>query len=368
MKTWDNKLLSPAQMACTLSYDNFMAEHHNSKIFGSREDTLARFLRTDEGFDDPILEQIVMLGDGYQEVLIEVSSDEFSPDKHENVDWLCQQATVDFKTAQVLCGLDIPSVTSMIARCANLSPKQSITDTPHHVENITSLVMRSPVWFQLWRNRVSAAPGDLHALLRRELSVGRLKDEGWTYSTLQDLFVQEYTSNGTPDTSIYCGKCQANINLSRMVEWEEYVDSTKNGSFHGCQDHMHLIRGTTVTIHDGKPQGLGIPHHIDSSRTFTQEHKFRACRNRRTPIRGQNKRYQDDLQFWNYGVSIYYSFREYRTRELYDIYAETGLCPLCAGEATGPGPDHEAVDGAEDQAEDQAEEEAEEEAVMLAPF
>jgi len=197
--------------------------------------------------------------------------------------------------------------------------------------------------------------------------VGRLKEDGWTYSTIHNLFVENFKFEGRPDTTITCGNCQVNINLCRMVDWEEYVDSIKNKTFHGCKDRIHMVGGTTLPVHGGKPRGLGLPQHIDLNCYFphVQDLKLgRIQRARKTYIRSQNKTYQDELQFWNYGVSVYFNFKQYRTRELYEIYAEAGLCPVCAVEETEDGANCDFVE----EPEDEDDNEAEEEPPMLAPF
>ncbi|MCJ1389076.1 hypothetical protein MMC18_001930 [Xylographa bjoerkii] len=336
MQTWDNKLLSPAQMACTLSWDVFVAENLSLGTFGSKEETLAHFFGTDGGFEDPALKKIDMLGNSYQEILVEVLGDGNSLVRYPRLNWFSQQAAMDLGNGEVYSHSGGPSIKSIIANCANLSPNNSIKDSPYHVETITSLAMRDPFHFQLWRTHISTMSEGLRAILDRDFSVGRLKDDGWTPSTLCRMF----------------------------LEWEEYVDSIKNGTFHGCKAQAHVIFPTNPPIHEGKPRGLGIPHHKEPIRLPTSEQNVEARRIRQTFIRNQNQRYQHELQFWNHRGSFYYRFRDYRTRELYDIYARTGLCPYCAADEAGRGPNH----GAVTEPDDKAGEEDEEEPPMLAPF
>ena len=258
-----------------------------------------------------------------------------------------------------------PSIKNIIARCVNLSPPQVFQDNVNHVETITSLAMRNPSQFQLWRSHIlTEFHLGMQMFLNWEVSEHRLKEDGWTSATLGDLFAQSYICGEVRDTPIYCERCHVFINIGRIVEWEEYVDSVKNGTFIVRKDQTHKIRTTTPTFRKADFGEADRPEYRKGGDIPTVEEQIAAQRTRRADLSNKTKRYMDELQFWNCSTSRYFYVRLYRTRELYDIYRETGLCPVCVAVAAGEGLFTERAENAEYQAFTDAEEEP----PMLAPF
>ncbi|MCJ1379289.1 hypothetical protein MMC17_002390 [Xylographa soralifera] len=353
MQTWDNKLLSPAHMACALSYDNFLATYRD-KIFGSTTETLAHFLSIDESIEVPQVIEIGQFGALHQEILVKVLSGiEALYIFNTCADW----PTKNFNGFIAHC----PSINNIIARCISLPPRRSSQYHFYHAETTTSLAMRDPLQFHLWRSHVwDVLHVDRHKFLGQELSEGRLMNDGWTSATLDDLFVQKYSCGEALDTLVYCERCQFPINLGRILEWEEYVDSIKCGTFVLRNGQTHKIYTTTPTVRKTYSRESGTPRFYYP---VVGEQK-KASLARKAILRKKTKRYIGELQFWNYIPSVYKSPRLYRTRELYDIYAEAGLCPSCAAAEAGEGP----ADESAEEPEYQAFEDAEEEPPMLAPF
>ncbi|MCJ1433545.1 hypothetical protein MMC27_002908 [Xylographa pallens] len=342
MQTWDNKLL----------------------IFGSTAETLTHFCPMDGDIENPQFYEISPSEVNYRNTLVEVLNEEhslfpFSP----GVDWLIENSFLIAKFADNCNHLidRCPSINSIIARCVNLSPHRSVQDNVYHVETITSLAMRNPSQFQRWQTYVSTEfHVDRQKFLSWEVSKDRLKDDGWTPATLGDLFAQSYICGKASDKLIHCQRCQVCINSGRMVEWEEYVDSIKNGTFVVRKDQTHKIRITTPTLRKTDPRESNTPQYRDKRDSPIMDEEITANRVRRAILSNKPKRFLDELQFWDRGPRYYFHFRLYRTRELYDTYAGTGLCPNCAAAEAG--------EGLVDETEYQAFKDTEEEPPMLAPF
>ena len=336
------------------------------RIFGSTAETLTHFCPINGNIEEPQFGEISPSEVSYRQTLVEVLSDEHSHlpyDTGTGSVWLSEttNGVPEFADSSNHFLYRCPSIKSIIARCVNLSPHRSVQDNVYHVETITSLAMRNPSQFQRWQSYVSTEfHVDRQEFLGWEVSEDRLKDDGWTSATLGDLFAQSYICGEATDELIYCQRCQISINNGRMVKWEEYVDSIKNGTFVVRKDQTHKIRITTPTLCKADPQESLTPQYRDTYDIPSMEEQITVNRVRKAILSNKTKRYMDELQFWNYGPSMCSHLELYRTRELYYIYAETGLCPICATV--------EASEGLMDETGYQAFKDAEEEPPMLAPF
>ncbi|MCJ1286495.1 hypothetical protein MMC26_005841 [Xylographa opegraphella] len=345
MQTWDNSLL----------------------MFGSTKETLAHFFRLDGGIGDPRIAEISYSEARYTKTLTEALSDEhflFLLDT--GIDWLNENESGNAEVVENSYHLidRSPSVGSIIARCINLSHSRSAKDNVHYLETITSLAMRNPSQLQRWIRLSTSLHVDWYDFLAQEVMGGRLEDDGWTIATLDDLFVQRYICDVAIDTIIHCERCYVPINIGRMVEWEEYVDSIKDGTFIVRKDQTHKIHKTTPTFRKANCGEPGIPRYEVTHNISITKERRKANRARKAILHHKTKRHIDELQFWNCCHWPYPRFRLYRTRELYDIYTETGLCPSCAVVQVDEGMIHRSAE----ELEFQAFMDADEEPPMLAPF
>ena len=234
--------------------------------------------------------------------------------------------------------------------------------------------MRYPSEFQLWQSHYFRQSNkDRQKFLSREVSEGRLGNDGWTSATLGELFLQNYTFSKAMDPPIFCKRCRFSIKHETLVEWEEYVDGVKAGNFVVREDQTHKIRAKTPAILKENSHESGIFQLRDMWNLPPPEvwnlplpeERLKASKAREAVLRDKPKRYMDELQFWNHGHGIRSYLQLYRTRELYDIYAETGFCPSCA---IAVGSSKRSTEESAEESEHQPFTDADEEPPMLAPF
>lgn len=218
-------------------------------------------------------------------------------------------------------------------------------------ETFTSLAIRHPYTLQQWRKHaLQYTKTSLETFVAEELNTGRLRDNGWTTMSLQNIFNSNSNIKPQPawDGQVSCQRCAIWINPRRLLVWEEFVEKTLAAV-------TSFDKNTAVPIDTTRPitSVTRSPDYSCFSHNHAvqdlQDHCHKICNLIRRPSRSSMGGDLDSIRFWDSDkIPGYINFKSYRTRELYEIYTKTGLCPTCAAEEAGETLEYEIDTGSEE--------------------